>query len=470
MKLSLFSRIILVGVAGAATLGWVSAPMPPMDTAQAASTAVTAKTAASAPMKPAVEAKGETVTPGVHNRASWQPSPMPSQYRQYPSPAPAEEAMSSSPAATTLPDLPRPGAARPLPSLPSLPLTTAPAASAAPSPLTKVVDWVTGLFGRSPGTGVVDRSDRSAALPSRVVKLDDVLHHALLEQMYGGGLPAERGEWRYITFFSRALTREVTYFAWVPPGYGTSGRGYPTLYLLHGVGGEAGFGIEEWLGYALTENLERLLGLGMIEPMIVILPPGDQGYWMNHAHGGPKWADFVAGDLVKHVDATFRTEPRRERRAIGGLSMGGHGALQLALNHPDTFAIAGAHSPTIRPFETSPAFFGDEQWFAKYDPISLVRNTNAAQRLLTWIDIGVEDTWLPATLVLKDALAAKRAPVAFRIMEGEHEGWYWQYYLPQYLSFYSKALHATAMTAQGAPQVSVPLIGAPVAFSLAPHS
>ena len=138
--------------------------------------------------------------------------------------------------------------------------------------------------------------------------------------------------------------------------------------------------------------------------------------------------------------------------------MGGHGAVQLAYNHPDVFAIAGAHSPTIRPFETSPEFFGDPRHFAKYDPVSLAKNTDTARRVLTWIDVGAEDEWKSGTDALAKALTAKRAPVEYRVLEGSHEGWYWKYYLPEYLHFYSQALHATRKTASGAPLVESTLL------------
>jgi len=174
----------------------------------------------------------------------------------------------------------------------------------------------------------------------------------------------------------------------------------------------------------------------------------------------------VAVDLVDHVDATFRTEPVRERRAVGGLSMGGHGALQLALNHPDRFAIAGAHSPTLRPFEAAPAYFGDPAWFAGYDPLSLVRASDAATRITTWIDVGYEDPWRPAAERLRAAEAARGAPLEFHVLEGEHEGWYWQVYLPEYLSFYSSALGATAATPPGAPLVGSRPISAAAAVSV----
>jgi len=310
-----------------------------------------------------------------------------------------------------------------------------------------------GVAGAAAASGATG-SAAPAAVP--FTPLSSMFTTDKLEARFNGELPAKRGEWVEQHLYSPALGREDAYLVWLPPDYDQTSRRYPSLYLLHGVGGPSGYGVEEWLGYALTEDLDRMITLGMIEPMIVVLPNGEQGYWMNHSldTDGTRWADFVAHDLVKDVDAHFRTDPQRERRGIGGLSMGGHGALQIALNHPDEFSVVGAHSPTIRPFETSPEFFGDEQWFAKYDPISLAQKTDAASKLAIWIDVGnADEEWLPAAEQLDQVLAAKKAPVQFHVLEGEHEGWYWEYYLPEYLNFYSSALNATAKTPKGAPVV-----------------
>ncbi|MGH2350381.1 MAG: alpha/beta hydrolase, partial [Chloroflexota bacterium] len=365
---------------------------------------------------------------GERSRAAWQPSPVPSSQQ------PAQAAQQSS------------GSAAPL--LPSL--GTAPALGGA------VAGYGSLPLPAGQAAGVTLPGAPTAA---DYIPIGQMFTTDRLEAAFDGGLPEQRGEWREVRFHSRSLGREVTYLAWLPPGYDTTNRAYPTLYLLHGVGGGAGFGFDEWLGYALTEDLDRLLALGLIEPMIVVLPNGEQGYWMNHADGGPKWADYVARDLVAHVDATYRTVPQRQARAVGGLSMGAHGALQLALNYPEVFGVAGAHSPTLRPFEDSPEFFGNRQWFAKYDPLSLAKSTDAARRITTWIDVGNDDRWRTGTEDLVSAFEAKKAPVTYRVLEGEHEGWYWMYYLPEYLNFYSSALNATAKTAQGAPVVAFHPLG-----------
>ena len=288
---------------------------------------------------------------------------------------------------------------------------------------------------------------------------EDVFTTERLEAIYGTGvLPKRRGEWHYEQVDSRALGSSEQVLVWTPAGYESSVSRLPTLYLLHGAGGPGGFGVDEWLGYAITEDLDRLIDQRMIEPMIVVLPDGQQGYWTNHANSGPQWADFVTDDIVPYVDAHFRTDARRERRAIGGLSMGAHGAMQIAYRRPELFSIAGAHSPTIRPFEDSPEFFGDQAHFRLYDPLMIVRTTNNAKRVLTWIDLGNEDKFRWTTAEMRQALLAHDAPLEFHVFEGEHEGWYWMGYLPEYLRFYSRALHSTTFTPDGAPDLQDDMI------------
>ncbi len=468
---SVVSRVVIAGVAISAAAGWVGVDAAPATHAQSAGVPTAAETmgardrtawqpspvastqsqvvSGSATVPQDQAAKPAAPSAGVRDRSAWQPSPVPSTQQAQPK-ADAQPVTQPAIAAPIM---------APQPVVPS-------GGAASAFQFGRIADWIGGLFRKAPG----QRGETETVEPIRgaesVIPLAEAFTHDALERVFESAEPHLRGEWRFQSFFSPALGREDTYMAWVPPGYATSGRRYPTLYLLHGVGSSEAYGVEEWLGYALTEDLDRMLSLGLIEPMVVVLPNGEQGYWINQADGGPRWADYVARDLVKHVDATFRTEAKREKRAVGGLSMGAHGALQLAYNHPEVFSVAGAHSPTIRPFETSPEFFGDPKWFAQYDPISLARNTNAPLRVLSWIDVGQEDPWKAGAMAVAQALAAKRAPYEYRVFEGEHEGWYWKYYLPEYLHFYSSALNATEYTPAGVPVVKTQLLTAGVTDQL----
>ena len=184
----------------------------------------------------------------------------------------------------------------------------------------------------------------------------------------------------------------------------------------------------------------ELLADGTFVPALIVMPQGGLGYWLDEADGGPRWAEYVARDLVRHVDATYRTIPRREARAIGGLSMGAHGAVQLALRYPDLFGVVGAHSPSIRSPEEAPPFFGAGDEFAHHDPLSLIAASELAQPPAFWIDTGEDDPWRESAEALHRALAEKGWAHEWRVFPGEHNGWYWGEHLWEYLPFYAAAL------------------------------
>src|SRR5437763_3806676 len=203
----------------------------------------------------------------------------------------------------------------------------------------------------------------------------------------------------HTAFYSAALGQDLSYLVWLPPEYDAADRRYPVLYLLHGIGGDN----REWLGYGVDTAAACLLAAGRIQPFLIVLPQGDEAYWLNHADG-PRWGDAIAQDLVAHMDATYRTIPDRGSRAVGGLSMGGHGALQLAFNYPDVFGVAGAHSPTLRPRAEAPYYFADRTTFAKVDPITLARRAEGLATIHLWLDAGDVDPWLPRIELLHQTL------------------------------------------------------------------
>ncbi|HEU5314475.1 MAG TPA: alpha/beta hydrolase-fold protein [Chloroflexota bacterium] len=249
-------------------------------------------------------------------------------------------------------------------------------------------------------------------------------------------------------FQSEALGRSMPYRLYLPPDYATSGLRYPVIYLLHGQSGR----YDEWSGYGVEEVANGLLNDGKLGSVIMIAPQGGLGYWMNQdggALGGTKWGDYLAKELVRHVDATYRTVAKREGRAIGGLSMGGHGALQLGLNYPDTFGTVGAHSPSIRPEGSAPAFFGTGAFFETRDPISLVERSEIKPAPRLWIDAGTNDPWRTSAQELHKALEEKGWAHEWRTFSGEHDGWYWGDHLWEYLPFYGGAFAAAGVPGRG---------------------
>lgn len=137
---------------------------------------------------------------------------------------------------------------------------------------------------------------------------------------------------------------------YLPPSYRRDTiRRYPVLYLLHGATSLP----EEWVdstydGFDLRVAMDSLVAASATPEMIVVMPDANNalgaGFYANSPATG-NWEDFVVRDLVRHVDARYRTEPQASRRALVGHSMGGFGALAIGFRHPDVFGLVYAISP-----------------------------------------------------------------------------------------------------------------------------
>ncbi|MCS7003296.1 MAG: esterase family protein, partial [Dehalococcoidia bacterium] len=253
--------------------------------------------------------------------------------------------------------------------------------------------------------------------------------------------PRSRGTLLEGVFSSAILERDMPYGIYLPPGYEESDQRYPVLYALHGAAGY----YAEWVDFGVDRVADSLFSNSLVPPFIIVFPQGDQSYWFNHPQGGDAWADYVTDEVVPLIDRTYRTIPRRPARAIGGLSMGAVGALQIALRRPDLFAIVGAHSPSFRTTADSELFwyFRDAGHYAQYDPFALARMTDSARRLRIWIDIGDRDPWRGRAYEFHRLLLDRQAPHRWSVGSGIHEGSYWASRMEEYLSFYGYALLTT---------------------------
>ncbi|HBC46268.1 MAG TPA: hypothetical protein DEO84_00730 [candidate division Zixibacteria bacterium] len=148
-----------------------------------------------------------------------------------------------------------------------------------------------------------------------------------------------------------------TFFVYGDTSYGTY---YPVLYLLHGYGGDH----EYFKGYYnLSDILDELILSGQIRPMIVAMPNATNNlggsFYTNSPDFGTgqsyagRMQDFIANEVVHVVDSVFNTQKDREHRGIAGHSMGGYGALKLAMLRSDLFASASSMSGPL-------AFYGQK--------------------------------------------------------------------------------------------------------------
>ncbi|MBN7817060.1 alpha/beta hydrolase [Algoriphagus pacificus] len=129
---------------------------------------------------------------------------------------------------------------------------------------------------------------------------------------------------------------------YLPPGYESSTQRYPVIYFLHGFMGD-----NKMLSF-MTEILDFSIATNKIRPFILVIPDEkttyDGSFYSNSGYFG-NWEDFTAFDLVEYIDKNYRTIAKKESRGITGHSMGGYGALKIAMHYPDIFSSVYALSP-----------------------------------------------------------------------------------------------------------------------------
>jgi len=136
-------------------------------------------------------------------------------------------------------------------------------------------------------------------------------------------------------------TRKI--IVYLPPGYERQKKTrYPVVYLLHGFNG-FGVGNKGWIregGNFNVTTISRLMTDRKISPMIIVMPDGSNRYggsiYTNSITTG-NWEDYIVTELVAFIDKNYRTLAKAESRGIAGHSMGGYGALKIAMKHPDVF-------------------------------------------------------------------------------------------------------------------------------------
>ena len=206
----------------------------------------------------------------------------------------------------------------------------------------------------------------------------------------------------------------------------------PLLVFLHGRGGDERSELDDAFFSALAE-------LGTRAPVVALPSGGDHSYWHDRADGN--WGRYVVREVIPTVVRQFGADPRRV--AIGGISMGGFGAYDIARLHPGRFCAVAGHSPAIwrSGGETAPGAFDDTEDFARHDLVAAAQTRSraySATRL--WIDAGDSDPFRPGVDALTTALKAGGARIASRTWSGGHEGDYWNAHWKNYAAFYARAL------------------------------
>jgi S-formylglutathione hydrolase FrmB len=288
-------------------------------------------------------------------------------------------------------------------------------------------------------------------------------------------------------FASAALGVDKDVVVYLPAGYDAApDRRWPVFYYLHGLGGDE----TNWTQRGKLDETADQVGVAAI----IVMPDGDDSFYADAraadvdydkclADGtgllSPErpskrkqcvrkrlYETYITRDLVAWVDRTYRTIAKREGRGIAGLSMGGFGALELGMRHPELFAAAASHSgvdavlyhgpdpyakgrvvlledPTqwggsLGPFgRWVRDIFGPElaNWKA-HDPAALAAQLVPGHPAI-YLDCGTEDEFRlhNGMQYLHDLLVDRKIDHEYYLGPGHHDFGFWGARLPNSLAF-----------------------------------
>ncbi|MGE3293773.1 MAG: alpha/beta hydrolase, partial [Geminicoccaceae bacterium] len=140
---------------------------------------------------------------------------------------------------------------------------------------------------------------------------------------------------------STTLGQSILCAVTLPDGYDLElTRRYPLLLLLHGTDGTH----HDWLDWGGLEEGNAAVDAATGTSFIIVTPNAGNSWYVDNPDGEGAWETALVGDLLPVIDARFRTISNRAGRVIAGLSMGGYGAVHLALRHPELFAATASLS------------------------------------------------------------------------------------------------------------------------------
>jgi enterochelin esterase-like enzyme len=268
------------------------------------------------------------------------------------------------------------------------------------------------------------------------------LPHSVLVHRHGGarGVPVIPASVQQITVASRALAdyRDPVDVV-LPPGYAAHPRQrYPVLYLLHGFPGQP-WNFLDIGGTADTEA--ELVAAGRMQPLILVMPTGARSYlddeeWVNSVQPGNDWETFVARDLVRAIDARYRTITSGAGRGLAGLSEGGYAALNIGLHHPGEFRLLESWSGYMRA-DRLPALFDRSQRLLSYnspeDTVLTVAPQLRAHGTYIWFFCGTSDYLVGQNRAFAAELTSLGVPHDYTIWPGSHNWKLWRTLLPEAL-------------------------------------
>jgi putative tributyrin esterase len=245
---------------------------------------------------------------------------------------------------------------------------------------------------------------------------------------------------------SKLMNREMPYKVIFPPTYGIADtKRFPVVYLLHGLFGH----FDNWA------EKTKLTDYAKDYEYIIVMPEGNNGWYVDSVSvPNDKYETYIVDELINEVDKKFRTIADKQHRAIGGLSMGGYGALKFGIKYPDKFILAGSFSGAvaIASFKTKEnlsqgmlrnsviATFGDADTDTKksndiFKIIAEMPKDKVSALPFLYVDCGTEDELglLTANKQFVDILTRQNVPHEFRQLPGKHNWKFWDSQVNEFL-------------------------------------
>ncbi|WP_432708569.1 alpha/beta hydrolase [Pedobacter sp.] len=228
-----------------------------------------------------------------------------------------------------------------------------------------------------------------------------------------------------VATYSESMKKKITAVVILPEGYSEKKR-YPTVYLLHGYGGNYADYIKKTP--AIKDYADQY-------QMIIVCADGRNSWYFDSPVDSTwKYETYVSNELVGWIDQRYHTIADRKGRAIMGLSMGGHGALSLAIKHQDVFGAAGSMSGglDLRPF---PGNWEIYKRLGNYASNSAIWKENSVMEMIPLlstnqlallIDCGEDDFFYPVNLKFHEQLKYNNINHDFISRPGNHDWKYWK--------------------------------------------
>lgn len=242
--------------------------------------------------------------------------------------------------------------------------------------------------------------------------------------------------------YSSSMQKEIPNLVITPENYNLDSVQYPVLYLLHGAGGN----YSSWIS-----NVPELSRYVDQYNFIIVCPDGGKTSWyidspVDHTM---KYETYISRELVTHIDSLYKTIKVKSGRGITGLSMGGFGALYLAIKNQDIFGVVGSTSGGVdfRKFPNNwdlKKRLGDpvayKQNWDNYTIINLIDSLKPDQFKIM-IDCGTEDFFLESNQRLSNKLNDLKIPFTYLETEGGHNWNYWKVSIESQLRFFFESFN-----------------------------